>query len=440
MDYHFIMDKFIINGRERISGEIAAFGSKNAATPLLAAALMTEQPCTIGNLPKIEDVLRMIDLMKSIGVLIEWIGDDKVRVISKDIDIGRMDNESVCKMRSSVLLWGALVGRVGKKFSTGLPGGCIIGARIFDPHIKALEGLGIKITVSDKEVNFESKGLTGADLTMSEISVTATENAILAAVRAKGKTIIRCAAYEPHVQCLCFFLKKMGARISGIGSSTLTIDGVDVLAGAEMELIPDANEMGTFISMFCASGGRGLVKNVVAEFIPMELQKMREAGAGIKFFEKEKKLWGFIQGDIEVDGIKQIQAIKKVHNMPYPGFAADNLPPFAVMMSQAYGETLIHDWMYEGRMNYLTDLQKMGAKVKIINSHEAVISGPAGLSGKKIKSYDLRAGASLIIAAIIAEGTSEIGDVHQVDRGYEKIEERLRQIGVNIKRVAIESE
>lgn len=426
-------EKFIIDGGNLLSGKIVVLGAKNSATPILSACLLTEEECIIDNLPKIEDVFRMIEILKSMGVLCEWLSDRKIKIAARDIDANKIDYSIISKLRSSILLWGSLCGRI-TKFNTGRPGGCVIGSRTIAPHINALANLNINITDDNKTIIFDSTNLKGNDFTMSEISVTATENAILAAVLAKGKTTIRCAVTEPHVQDLCYFLISMGAKISGVGTSTLLIDGVAKLHGANVSLIPDPIEMGTFISLVASAKSEVTINNVVLEFILMEMQKFQEVGIKFEKQNIRKGGWGYQICDLKILKSDKLTAIDKVHNMPFPGFASDNLPPFAVLATQLSGETLIHDWMYEGRMNYLNNLQKMGAQVNILNRHEAIISGPYQLNGQEITSYDLRAGASLVIASAIASGKSIISDVYQIDRGYESIEVRLSNIGVNIKR------
>ncbi|PJE58381.1 MAG: UDP-N-acetylglucosamine 1-carboxyvinyltransferase [Candidatus Portnoybacteria bacterium CG10_big_fil_rev_8_21_14_0_10_36_7] len=426
--------KLIIDGGGKLSGTISVCGAKNAATPILAASLLTSEPCEIDNVPKIEDLYRMIELMQLLGVEVRWIGRNKLLVHAKKIAIKDINNDIVCKMRSSILLWGALCGRV-KKFSMNRPGGCIIGARTIAPHLEAFRTLGVKVLESEKGISFNSSEIKSTDLTLSEISVTATENAILTAVLAQGETIIRCAVVEPHTQDLCHFLVSMGAKISGIGSSVLVIKGVKKLLGSNYSLIPDPIEMGTFIALAGATKSNIIISNVVIDFIPMEMQKFREAGLKFEFINVKKSSWGYSLGSLVVKCPNKLKAIAKVHNMPFPGFAADNLPPFAVMATQAEGETLIYDWMYEGRMNYLLELQKMCAHVKILNQHESIITGPVDLKAMEITSFDLRAGASLLIAALVAKGKSEISDIYQIDRGYEEIEKRLVNLGAKINRI-----
>lgn len=411
-------------------------GAKNAVTPILAACLLTSEPCVIDNVPLIEDCFRMLDIFISIGARVEWLDKRKLRITADNLDLQKMDRQVVSKLRSSILLMGALTARF-KNFKLFQPGGCIIGARTVEPHIQALGALGVKVYEQERNYFVERDILKGAEILLNEFSVTATENVLMAAVLARGRTVIKCAAAEPHTQDLCYFLKKMGAKISGIGTHTLTIDGVKKLKGADYFLIYDYIEMGSFLSLAGAVKGKLLIKNVIPEFIECELSKFQEANLNfkIKNLRKFSKGWGYKIGDVEVLPSGGLRAVRKVHNMPYPGLAADFLPPFAAMLTQAEGTSLIHDWMYEGRLQYINELNKMGANAVICDPHRALITGPVPLYGTEITSYDLRAGAALIIAALAARGKSEISEVYQVDRGYEKIEERLARIGADIKRV-----
>ena len=430
------MPKFIINGGKPLAGTIEVKGAKNAATKILAACLLTDEECSIENLPQIEDVFRMMEIMESMGVKIERQKSGKTIVRAKELNPGKMNYDLVCKMRSSILLMGALIAR-REEFKIPPPGGCIIGARSIDAHLNVLALLGAKIEQKDDFYCLERNHLQGCEIVMPEISVTATENAIFGAVLAQGRTKIKCAAMEPHVQDLCYFLNKMGAKISGIGTHCLVIDGVDKLSGASHYVIPDTIEMCTFISLAAATRSEIKIKNVVPEFIDVELLRFKEANVNFKINEMKEfpSGWGYKVADLDVFPSVQLKAVKKVHNMPYPGFAADSLSPFAVLMTQADGISLIHDWMYEGRLKYIDELNKMGANAVVCDPHRALITGPTPLYGKEITSFDLRAGAALIIAALVATGETEIDNVYQVDRGYEKIEERLRGIGAEMKRI-----
>ena len=429
------MSKFIINGGKPLNGIIEVKGAKNAATKILAACLLTEQECVIENLPQIEDVFRMIEIMESMGARVQKEENGRIIIKAENLDPLKMNYDLVCKMRSSILLMGALVARC-ENFKIPPPGGCIIGARSISAHIDVLTALGAEIKLKENFYYLKRNHLRGCEIIMPEISVTATENAIFGAILANGRTIIKCAAMEPHVQDLCHFLNKMGAKIFGIGTHSLIIDCVKKLSGAKHYIIPDTIEMCTFISLAAATRSEIKIKNVVPEFIEVELLKFKEAKVNFKISGKKEFAsgWGYKIADLDIFPSSQLKAVKKIHNMPYPGFAADSLSPFAVLMTQADGISLIHDWMYEGRLKYIDELNKMGASAIVCDSHRALITGPTPLYGKKITSFDLRAGAALIIAALVAKGESEIDNVYQVDRGYEKIEERLKKIGAEIER------
>lgn len=415
------MERFIINGRRPLAGEIEVRGSKNAANPILAATLLTSQPCYIDNLPLIEDVFRMLEILESLGSEIEWLAERKIKIQTKNIDIKNLNQDIVSRLRSSVLLFGALAARL-TEFSLAKPGGCNLGSRSLDPHIQGLSQIGLKIKQENKNLTAKIKKILGAKIVLSERSVTATENLILAAVLAQGETIISNAAAEPHVQDLCIFLNKMGAKIKGIGENKIFIRGVKKINGAKHYLSSDPIETGTFISLAAAvPKSKLLIKNIQPEFLELELLKFQEAGVRYKLEKNQITVYPSV-----------LRALKKIHNMPYPGFAPDLLPPLAVLMTQAQGTTLIHDWMYEARQKYANELKRMGAEILIADPHRIFITGPNALRGKEIQSYDVRAGASLIIAGLIAQGQTIIEDTYPIDRGYEKIEKRLQKIGADM--------
>ena len=418
------MERFEIRGGKKLAGEIDVRGSKNAATPILAATLLTKEECVISNVPLIEDVFRMIEILQSMGSEIKWLEDRKLSVKAENIDPEKMDFEKVKQLRSSILLLGSLSARFDK-FKLYHPGGCVIGARPVGTHFDALEKMGVEIEQAGKYYSVDASHRKSAKVVLREFSVTATENAMMLAASLPGKTIIKIAAAEPHVEDLGKFLMALGAQISGLGTHTLEIEGMKDLRGAEHKIIPDANEAATFLIMGVATGSPIVVKNAREEHLDLVLEKLREFGADFK-----------IDGDsIEVVLAEKLRAISKLDARIYPGVPTDVQAPFGVLATQAEGETLIFDTIFEGRFNYLSELEKMGGKVKQLNPHQALIAGPAKLQGKEIRSFDLRAGASLIIAALVAEGKTVIEDIYQVDRGYEKIEERLQKLGAEIKRV-----
>ncbi len=416
------MEKFVIQGQKTLSGEIEVKGSKNAAGPCLAACLLTDKECLIDNLPLIEDIFNILEVLKSMEVEVENIGQRKVKIKAEKIDPEKMDFERVSKTRISVLLFGALLARL-KHFKIAAPGGDRIGLRPILVHLKALEKLGAKIERQDNYYLVSCQKLKGSEIVLEEFSVTATENIMLAAVLAEGKTIIKGAACEPHVQDLAKMLENMGAKIKGAGSHTVEIDGVSQLKGVLHEVIFDPIEAGTFIAIGAASPGSIKVKNVNPEHLDLFLAKLSEMGVIFK-----------IEGNnITVSYTPDLKAVK-VQALPYPGFPTDLLPIIAPLLARAEGKSLIHDPLYENRFNYVQQLRKMGADIDIVDPHRAFVFGPKKLSGLTIESWDIRAGASLIVAGLMAEGKTIIEDIFQIDRGYEKIEERLQKIGADIRR------
>lgn len=420
------MEVFEIEGGKKLKGEIVVCGSKNATTPILAATLLTKETCVLSNLPLIEDVFCMIEILESMGARVEWRGKRTVAITAKDIDPAEMDVEKVKKIRSSILLFGSLAARF-EKFSLYHPGGCVIGARPVGTHFDALEKLGVQVVASGKEYKVVAGGRKPAKVVLREMSVTATENAMMLAAGMPGKTVIKIAAAEPHVEDLGKFLVTMGARIKGLGTHTLEITGSKKLHGAKHDIIPDANEAATLIILGAATGSPITIKNAREEHLDIVLEKLREFGVG--FLVKKNA--------ITIVPAKKLKAVSKVDTRTYPGLPTDVQAPFGVLATQAEGETLVFDTIFEGRFNYVPELEKMGAKATVLNPHQVIVSGKTPLRGTVIKSYDLRAGAALIIAALCANGKTIIEDIFQVDRGYERIEERLQKIGADIKRVEL---
>lgn len=414
--------KFVIEGGHSLKGEVEIMGMKNAATPILAATLLTSESCLLKNMPKISDVQVMIEILKSLGSEIEFLDEHTVRISNHNLSLHRLDKDSVCKMRSSILFMGPLLSRFGQ-VELPEPGGCIIGNRPIDTHVYALEQLGAKIERKNGFYGMKVNGLKGAIIILPEFSVTATENALMAAVLAKGKTIIKLAAAEPHVQDLCHFLNEMGAKISGIGTHTLIVDGVKKVKGVEHTIIPDQIEVGTFAVAATVTRGEVKIKNIVPEHLEIILLKLKQMG--VKFEVGENYL--------QIYPSTNLRAFK-LQTMPYPGFPTDLQAPFGVLATQCHGTSLIQDPLFEGRMAYVQELIKMGANAIIADPHRVVITGPTPLYGQEIKSFDLRAGATLIIAGLIAHGQTIINQAEVVDRGYERIEERLGKLGASIKR------
>jgi len=418
------MEIFEIQGGKKLKGEIEVRGSKNATTPILAATLLTPEKCILSNMPLIEDVFQMLEILKSMGSKVQWLGKRKICIENRTINPDKMNPELVKKIRSSILLFGSLSARFDK-FQIYHPGGCKIGIRPMDTHFEALRKMGVEVRQNKKTYSVSAEKRKPAKIVLKEFSVTGTENAMMLAANLPGKTIIKIAACEPHVEDLGNFLISLGAKIKGLGTHTLEITGSRKLYGAQHEIIPDANEAATFLIMGVATQSPIKVKNAREDHLDLVLEKLKEFGADFKI-EKNR---------ITVIPALQLKAVNKVDTRTYPGIPTDVQAPFGVLATQADGKTLIHDSLYESRFNYINEINKMGAWAEILNVHQALISGRTKLTGKKITSFDLRAGAALIIAALVAKGKTVIQDIYQVDRGYEKIEERLQKLGAEIKRI-----
>lgn len=432
------MSSFIIQGGNPLGGNIKVSGFKNAATPIIAATILTKEEVTLHNVPLIEDVKKMLQILVSMGAKIVWTDKNSVKINNADINPEKMDMKLVSAMRSSILLMGALLGRFGK-LHTKEPGGCQIGSRSIDSHFLAFDKLGIDIKRDEKEdcfYNLAKKRAAEPAVTMSEFSVTGTENVILASALNSGQIDLYVAAAEPSVQDLCWFLVSLGADIKNIGTHHLQISGVNKLKGGDYYIMPDPIETGTFISLAGATRSKIIIEEAAPEFMALELAKYREVGLkiNIKYLNLQPNK-NYRLANVEVNGKVDLVAIKKLHDMPHPGFAADLIQPFTVMMTQAEGTSLIHDWMYDGRLKYVAELKKMGANIVVSDPHRIVVIGPAPLFGKEITSFDLRAGATLIIAALAAAGESKVTNIYQVDRGYEALDVRLSKLGAKIQRV-----
>lgn len=417
------MPSFVVHGGKKLHGQVAIGGSKNAALPILAATLLTDQKCIIKNVPDIEDIHTMLTILKSLGSEFTF-QNHTLEIQTRNIEQGKMPERLACKMRASILLLGSLVARTGRA-QLPYPGGCVLGARPIDTHEDVLRQLGIKrIPSQENEVILEGKPQAG-EVVLSEFSVTGTENAILAAALTEGQTVIRLAAVEPHVQDLCKFLKALGVSVSGIGTHTIKIKKTKELHGATYSITPDYLEAGTFVLAAALTGGDVVVKNVISHDLDALWNLLKEMG--VNFEIKGKK--------VHVMPTEKIKACKRLQTNVFPGFPTDLQPPFVVLMTQAEGESFVHETLFEGRFAYFPDLINMGAKIKTLDPHEAIISGPAKLAGGKVKSWDIRAGAAMILAALAAEGETEVCDIHYIDRGYERFDEKLRKLGADIVRL-----
>jgi UDP-N-acetylglucosamine 1-carboxyvinyltransferase len=416
------MSKFVIQGPCKLNGEVKVSGSKNAALPIIAATLLAKGKFRITNVPMITDIENMLYILEDLGAHVSFV-NHVVEIDTTKVTSTELDEKKVKNMRASILLAGPLLARYGK-VELAHPGGCFIGARPIDVTVDGFDKLGVDFTETDDTYIFKTRNLAGNEI-VADFSVTGTENFVMAATLAKGTTRIELAACEPHVVNLCYFLRRMGADISGIGTHTLIIKGKKKLKPGSFKIIYDQIEAETFVLAAAASKGHLRIKGFVKEDHLLFLKKIEQANVNFEIIDSET---------IE---IRQTTAIKPVSLQTgvYPGLPTDIQAPFGVLLTQAEGISEIYETIYEGRLNYLNELNKMGADCIIKNSHEAIISGPTPLYGTTIESYDLRAGATLLIASFIADGESTIERAELIDRGYEKIDERLNALGANIVRV-----
>lgn len=417
------MSKFIVKGGKKLKGAIKVNGSKNAALPIMCASLLTKEKSTLLNVPDIADIRSMIKILEGFNAKMKF-EKNTLEIDPKNLRLTRPPNELICKMRASILLLGPLLANFGKAQMV-FPGGCVLGRRSVHSHTDALKNLGCKVIDETNELSLEAKNLKGQKIIMSELSVTATENVIMAAVKAEGKTVIKLAAAEPHVQDLCKFLNKMGARIEGIGTNTLTIEGAQSLHGTTYEITGDYLEAGTFAIAAAATNGDVVIKGIDTNQLDSLWQKFSEVGVEFELKENE----------VHVKGYKNLKAVEVLRTAVFPSFPTDLQAPFAVLLTQAKGESKVFETLFEGRLNYIAELERMGAKVQLLNPHQALIKGPSRLKGIPIASYDIRAGAAMVIAALLADSETEISNINYLDRGYESFDKRLRTLGAEIRRV-----
>ena len=428
------MEKFVIEGGFPLSGTIEPAGNKNAALPALAACLLTEEEVMLRNVPRIRDVDAMLRLLADLGASVDWRDDNVVAVCAAGVSDTEVDEELSKSIRASFLLAGPLLGRFGRA-AMPPPGGDVIGRRRLDPHIDAFRALGVEVEYDRSYTLVAPHGLKACDFFMDEPSVMATENALMAAALTPGSTVIHNAAGEPHVQDLARLLLAMGADIEGIGSNVLVVHGRDRLGGADYRLGPDYIEIASFIALAAVTGGELRIKDTV----PADLRMTRLA------FDRLGCRIEFDGADVVVPPGQRLKVrndegdmISKIEDGPWPAFPADLTSIALALATQAEGMVLIHEKMFENRLFFTDKLVSMGAWVLLCDPHRAVVAGPRRLHGERMESPDIRAGMAMLIAALCAEGTSEIGNIRQIDRGYERIDERLRALGARIERVAAE--
>src|SRR5579884_3758751 len=421
---------FVIEGGNPLNGRIRASGNKNGALPILAACLLADGPVELSNVPRIRDVETMLELVCGLGASAEWTGENEVRVDPGGLASHEIDGRLAERIRASFLLAGPLLSRLGRA-SVPPPGGDVIGRRRLDPHLHALERLGSRIEVQSR-YEMTTEGLRGAEIFLDEASVMATENAVMAAVLTPGETTIGNAACEPHVQDLCRFLVSLGAQIEGIESNVLRITGVERLGGGEWAIGCDHIEVGSFVGMAAITGGDVTIEAVrtrdLVSIVPAfgKLGVRVELGADAVHVPARQQL--IVQDDL--GGM-----IPKIEDGPWPAFPSDLTSIAVTVATQAFGTVLMFEKMFENRLFFTDKLVSMGARIILCDPHRAVVTGPAKLVGQRMESPDIRAGMSMLLAALAADGQSTIGAAHQIDKGYERIDERLRALGAAIERV-----
>ena len=426
------MQQFVIDGGQPLNGTITAGGNKNAACKMLPACLLTDEPVILHNMPDIGDVRTLIDIMKQLGAEIDWLAPGTLRVHAEEVRSTVIDAKLAIMLRSSIVLAGPMLGRCGAVVLP-LPGGDKIGERRLDQHVLALRKLGANIDYNGTAFDMRADSLRGADILLTEASVTATENAVMAAVLAKGATILRNAASEPHVQNLCNMLNSLGAQIEGIGSNRLVITGVERLHGGEARVGADYMEVGSFIGAAAMTGGEITIQNADPEHLDMIALVYERLGVH----------WEARGQDIFVPSHQSLTVVPDLGNrlpiikaQPWPAFPPDLMSIALTLSTQSAGTVLFHDWMYDTRFFFTDRLVRMGARITLCDPHRVLVQGPTALKGvPNISSPDIRAGMALVLAALAAKGETRISNVQQIDKGYERVEEKLQALGANIVRV-----
>ncbi|MBL8056784.1 MAG: UDP-N-acetylglucosamine 1-carboxyvinyltransferase [Anaerolineales bacterium] len=426
------MDQFVIEGGRPLHGVVTPAGNKNAALPLLAACLLSSAPITLHNVPHIRDVEAMRQLICDLGATVEDRGPNTWQIHTPTVQKTRLDPELCRRIRASMLLAGPMLARHGE-IELPPPGGDVIGRRRVDTHLLALEALGAQITYDEAQFVMRARHLQGANLLLDEASVTGTENAVMAAVLARGVTVIRNAASEPHVQELCRFLNRLGARIENIGSNTLTIHGVEALGGGEHTIGADYLEVMSFVGAAAVTGGAVRVRNAGVEHLDMIRLVFQRLGVH----------WTVEGDDLLVPADQSLTvvpdhggAIPEIKTNVWPAFPTDLTSIAIAVATQAAGSVLFHDWMHSGRMYFTDKLVQMGARIILADPHRCLVQGPNYLQGERLESPDIRAGMALLLAALCARGTSVIRNIGQIERGYERIDEKLTALGAKIERVS----
>jgi UDP-N-acetylglucosamine 1-carboxyvinyltransferase len=421
--------QYVVEGSCRLSGTIRPAGNKNAALPIVCAALLSREPITLENVPKIRDVETLVDLIRTVGAEAAWTGPNTLRIHAQEVRAASLDPLMCARIRASILLAAPLLARCGE-VTLSPPGGDVIGRRRLDTHFLALERLGA-VSELDEKISLRASRLVGADVFLDEPSVTGTENALVAAVAASGTTILRNAASEPHVQDLARFLVALGAQIEGIGTNQLTVQGGRPLHGATHAIGPDHIEVGSFVGLAAVTRSELRIKDAGVEHLPMVLMGFERLGVHCE-----------IDGpDLVVPGDQSLRIrndlgghVPKIEDQPWPAFPADLMSIAIVVATQCEGLILVHEKMFESRMFFVDKLVGMGARIVLCDPHRALVSGPSMLRGSTVESPDIRAGMAMLLAACAAKGTSTINNAGQIERGYERIADRLNALGARITR------
>jgi UDP-N-acetylglucosamine 1-carboxyvinyltransferase len=425
-------EAFVIEGGRPLNGRIRAAGNKNGALPILAACLLTSEPVLLRNVPRIADVETMLELLNDVGADVDWTGPNEVQIEAADVSKQELDEELSSRMRASFLLAGPLLARLGG-VSAPPPGGDVIGRRRLDPHIHAFAELGAQVEVGHR-YEMHGRALRGKHIFLDEASVMATENAVMVAALTPGETVIGNAACEPHVQDLCRFLISIGADIEGIESNVLRVQGVESLQGGEWEVGPDHIEVGSFIGLAAITGGDVTVDGVKQADLVSILHAFEKLGVHVEvgddFVRVPPRQALVVQDDLGGH-------VPKIEDGPWPAFPSDLTSVALTVATQADGTILMFEKMFENRLFFTDKLVSMGARIILCDPHRAVVTGPAKLRGQRMESPDIRAGMAMLLASLCAEGSSTIGAVYQIDKGYERIDERLRALGAQIERVDI---
>ncbi len=418
------MDKFIIKGGRRLSGEVTISGAKNAAVAILPAVILSDEPCVIENVPSISDVNISLRILKEMGAEVENIGKDTYRIDPTHIDKCCVPYETARKMRASYYFLGALLGKFNKA-RVSMPGGCPLGDRPIDQHLKAFSALGANYSLTQGMIDLTADKLSGSQIFFDVVTVGATMNAMLAAVKAEGLTIIENAAKEPHIVDLANFLNSMGANIMGAGTDVIKIRGVEHLHGTTYAVIPDQIEAGTFMIAAAATKGDVLIKNVIPKHLESITKKLEKIGVSIEQYDDSLRVW--VEGPLVKANVK---------TTPHPGFPTDMQPQIATLLTLAEGTSIITEGVWEQRFRYVDELRRMGADITV-NGKVALVEGTGKLFGAPVKACDLRAGAALIIAGLAAQGITEIEDIFHIERGYDCMEGKLRELGADIEKVSV---